>query len=40
MSTLVLEGQFMIPKRLQELGFTFKFENAELALKDIFSEQN
>ena len=40
MSTLVLEGQFMVPKKLQEFGFTFKFESAGLALREIFSDQN
>jgi len=37
MSTLVLEGQFMVPARLQELGFRFRFENAESALDDLFT---
>jgi uncharacterized protein (TIGR01777 family) len=35
MSTLVLEGQYMLPKRLQELGFRFRFEIAEQALRDL-----
>jgi len=35
MSTLVLEGTFMLPKRLQEMGFRFRFENAEDALQDL-----
>jgi uncharacterized protein (TIGR01777 family) len=35
MSTLVLEGQYMVPKRLQELGFRFRFETAEAALRDL-----
>jgi len=35
MSTLVLEGTFMLPGRLQELGFRFHFENAEDALRDL-----
>ncbi len=37
MSTLVVDGQFMVPKKLQEFGYPFKFENAEKALKEIFS---
>jgi len=40
MSTLVLEGQFMVPKKLLEFGFTFKFESADLAFREIFSKQN
>jgi uncharacterized protein (TIGR01777 family) len=35
MSTLVLEGQYMLPKRLQEHGFRFQFETAEAALRDL-----
>jgi uncharacterized protein (TIGR01777 family) len=35
MSTLVLEGQYMVPKRLKELGFRFRFETAEAALRDL-----
>lgn len=35
MSTIVLEGQYMFPKRLQDLGFRFKFETAETALIDL-----
>jgi hypothetical protein len=38
MSTLVLDGQFMIPARLQELGFRFCFENAESALEDLLNK--
>lgn len=37
MSSLVLEGQYMLPKRLQELGFRFKFETAEAALRDLLT---
>lgn len=36
MSTLVLDGQYMVPKRLQEFGFRFRFEKAEPALWDLF----
>jgi uncharacterized protein (TIGR01777 family) len=39
MSTLVLEGQYMLPKRLQELGFCFRFETAEAALQDLLTGQ-
>jgi uncharacterized protein len=35
MSTLVLNGQFMLPQRLQELGYKFKYKTAETALRDI-----
>jgi hypothetical protein len=35
MSTLVLEGQFILPQRLQELGFQFRFPRAEEALRDL-----
>jgi hypothetical protein len=36
MSTLVLDGQYMVPNRLLELGFRFRFEKAEPALWDLF----
>lgn len=32
-STVVLDGQRVLPKRLQELGFTFQFPELEAALK-------
>ncbi len=32
MATLVLDGMYLQPKRLQELGFRFRFETAEAAL--------
>jgi uncharacterized protein (TIGR01777 family) len=35
MSTLVVDGQYMIPARLQELGYRFRFESAEDALQDL-----
>jgi uncharacterized protein (TIGR01777 family) len=35
MSNLVLEGQYMLPRRLRELGFRFQFETAEAALRDL-----
>jgi uncharacterized protein (TIGR01777 family) len=38
MSTLLLDGQFMIPKRLVEAGFKFSFTNVELALRDLYRD--
>ena len=35
MSTLLLDGQFEIPQRLQQLGFTFRFADAEATLRDV-----
>ncbi len=35
MATLILDGMYVMPKRLQELGFRFQFETAEAALKDL-----
>jgi uncharacterized protein (TIGR01777 family) len=35
MSTLVLDGMYLLPKRLQDLGFHFQFETAESALKHL-----
>jgi hypothetical protein len=35
MSTLFLDGQFAIPQRLVNQGFTFDFESAFDALKDL-----
>jgi uncharacterized protein (TIGR01777 family) len=37
MSTLVLDGAYLLPKRLQELGFYFRFETAEAALSDLLA---
>jgi uncharacterized protein (TIGR01777 family) len=37
MATLVLEGQFMLPQRLHEFGFRFRFETAESALRDLLT---
>jgi hypothetical protein len=34
-TSVLLEGQRAIPKRLQELGFEFRFSTAEAALKDL-----
>lgn len=36
-STMVLEGQRAIPKRLQNLGFTFQFPDIEPAMQDILN---
>jgi uncharacterized protein len=38
-ATVVVEGQRAIPKRLQELGFQFKFPDLEAALRDIYQKQ-
>lgn len=35
MSTLVLDGAYLLPRRLQELGFGFRFATAEAALDDL-----
>lgn len=35
MSMVLLEGQKAIPRRLQEMGFTFRFPEAEAALRDL-----
>jgi uncharacterized protein (TIGR01777 family) len=35
MSTVLLDGQRTIPRRLLDLGFTFRFPNAEEALRDL-----
>lgn len=39
MSTVLLDGQQVIPKRLQELGYQFRFPRAEEALGDIFNRK-
>ncbi len=36
MRTLLLDGQYVIPQRLVDLGFDFKFESAFEAFKDLF----
>jgi uncharacterized protein len=38
MSTVVLDGQRAIPKRLQELGFQFKYPTAEAALRALLQK--
>jgi uncharacterized protein (TIGR01777 family) len=35
MSTVLLDGQRALPKRLLDLGFTFRFPDAEVALRDL-----
>jgi uncharacterized protein (TIGR01777 family) len=35
MSTLLLDGQRAVPQRLQELGFTFKYNTAQAALENL-----
>lgn len=37
MSALVLAGQYLRPRRLQDLGFTFKFNHVEEALRDLLN---
>ena len=37
MSTVLLDGQRAIPRRLLDLGFTFRFPKAEAALRDLLS---
>jgi uncharacterized protein len=36
-STLVLDGQRVIPKRLLEAGFKFNYENLDNTLKHLFN---
>jgi hypothetical protein len=36
-ATMVLEGQRAIPKRLENLGFTFQFPDIEPAMQDILT---
>jgi uncharacterized protein len=38
MSTVLLDGQRCVPKRLQELGFKFRFSELEPALRDIYGK--
>jgi NAD dependent epimerase/dehydratase family enzyme len=35
MSTVVLDGQHVSAKRLEDLGFQFRFPEAEAALEDL-----
>jgi uncharacterized protein (TIGR01777 family) len=40
MATVLLDGQRAIPRRLLQLGYQFKFAQAEAALCDLLREQN
>lgn len=37
-ATLLIDGQRAIPKHLKDMGYTFRFENVEDALKDIYKK--
>ncbi|NJN93870.1 MAG: TIGR01777 family protein [Anaerolineales bacterium] len=37
MATVLLDGQQAVPKRLQELGYQFKFSQVEAALRDVLA---
>ena len=39
-ATIILEGQRVIPQRLQELGFTFLYPEINGALENLLQEQN
>ena len=39
-ATIVLEGQKVLPKRLQELGYQFQFPEAEAAVRDLYTKEN
>lgn len=39
MATLVVDGAYLRPARLQELGFTFRFDNLEAALSDLLKKE-
>lgn len=38
--TVVLDGQKVLPKRLQELGYEFKFPEAEAAIRDLYQKES
>jgi uncharacterized protein (TIGR01777 family) len=38
MSTILLDGQRAVPRRLQDAGFTFQFPEAEMALRDLLRQ--
>ncbi len=40
MSSMVLEGQRAVPRRLLEAGFPFQFTDLETALRDLLSKKN
>jgi NAD dependent epimerase/dehydratase family enzyme len=37
MATLILDGMYILPKRLQELGYPFQFKTAEAALGNLLA---
>jgi len=39
MSTIVLDGQQAVPKRLHEMGYKFKYPNIESALREIYGRE-
>ena len=39
MGTVVLDGQRAVPQRLQELGFEFKYNTIEPALRDLLGDK-
>ena len=39
MATLVLDGAYIRPTRLQEMGFTFRYGNLEAALRDLLGRK-
>jgi NAD dependent epimerase/dehydratase family enzyme len=39
MSSLILNGQFLVPKNLINQKYKFKFENIESALLDLIGNQ-
>jgi uncharacterized protein (TIGR01777 family) len=39
MSTLLLDGQFMVPRKLLNIGYNFKFFTIEQALEDLFGHR-
>jgi len=39
MATLVLDGAYIRPTRLQEMGFTFRYGNLEAALRDLLEKK-
>jgi hypothetical protein len=40
MSTVLLDGQRAVPTKLQALGFTFKFETAQAAVRDLLGAKS